>query len=103
MRLHEMTNEERAEAVDEREGPWAEGVATAEFARELNLRSYAHAERFVFGFQRAVQDVHAARGPHGPRLAAVAPRGPRMHMVADDPTSPTGVRITKTFAPKPRD
>lgn len=98
-----MTNEERAEAVDECEGPWAEGVATAEFARELNLRSYAHAERFVFGFQRAVQDVHAARRAHGP-----APRRSRTAWASHAhgrgrPHLAHGVRITKTFAPKPRD
>jgi hypothetical protein len=100
--LHKMTDEERASTVDKLEGPWAEGVATSEFARELNLRSYAAAERYIFGSQRTVQAVRAMRTSHAGRLAQLAPRGPRMHMVEDDESSASGLRITKTFAPKPR-
>jgi hypothetical protein len=74
-----------------------------EFVRELNLRSYANAERFIFGSQKKVQDMRAARRQHVPRLARVAPRGPRMHIVEDDNTSPTGLRITRTLKPEPRD
>jgi hypothetical protein len=102
-KLHAMTDEERAAAVDPHEGRWGEGIATPEFVQELNLRSYANAERFIFGSQKAVQDIHAARTRHGVRLGQVTPRGPRLHMVEDDDRSPTGLRITRTFKPEPRD
>jgi hypothetical protein len=101
--LREMTNEARAEAVNDVEGTWSEGVATSEFVRELNLRTYANAERYIFGSQKAAQDVHAMRRSQRPRLAALAPRGPRLHMVEDDPSSPTGLRITRTFGPQRRE
>lgn len=100
---HAMTNDERAEAVNDIEGGWAEGEATTEFARELNLRSYACAERYVFGSQNTAQDVHAMRRSHRGRLAELAPRGPRLHMVEGDPSSQTGLRITRTFGPQPRE
>ena len=99
--FHQMTEEERTEAANDLEGEWAEGVPTSEFIRELNLRSYATSERFVFGSQQAVTDVYSLRQTQRLRLAQVAPRGPRMHIVEDDPGSPTGVRITQTFGRPP--
>jgi HAMP domain-containing protein len=101
--FHGMTHEERTEIADDREGGWAEGIPLPEFVEELNLRSYAAAERYIFGTQRAVTDVHRLRRTRATRLAQVAPRGPRMHIVADDPGSPTGLRIVRTFSPNPRE
>jgi Protein of unknown function (DUF4238) len=101
-RFREMTDEERIEVADEREGGWGEGQPTREFALDLNLRSYAAAERFIFGSQEAVTAVHRLRRTHAPRLATVVSRGPRVHMVEDDPSSPAGLRITKTFEPRSR-
>lgn len=98
--VHERDEAKRAERLERHEGRWGEGEATSEFVRELNLRSYAHASRYVFGSQKAVQDVHAMRTTRAPRLVQVAPRGPRLHMLEDDQDSPTGVRITQTFAPQ---
>jgi uncharacterized protein DUF4238 len=100
--LHEKDEEKRAELIEPPEGRWGEGVATSAFVQELNLRSYAHASRYIFGSQKMAQDVHAMRTTRGPRLAQVAPRGPRLRMLEDDEDSPAGVRISRTFAPKPR-
>jgi hypothetical protein len=99
-RFKELTNDARWDEVLDREGIWAEGVPTEAFALDLNLRTYAHADRFVFGSQKAVQVVRSARRSHGARLGAVAPRGPRMHLVEGDPRA--GLRIMRTFAPGPR-
>ena len=101
-RLHEMSDEDRVKAVKDREGGWAESEATSALGLELNLRSYANAERFIFGSQKAASDIQAARRSHARRLASLAPRGPHMHIVEDDPGSPSGLRIAKTFKPRPR-
>jgi hypothetical protein len=100
--LHEMTDEQRAEAVDEHEGEWIEAGPTRDFAEELNLRSYANAERYIFGSQAAVQRVRADAKANPPRLVELAPRGPRVHIVEDEEGKPGRLRITDTFAPKPR-
>lgn len=96
--LREMSEEERAAAFDALEGGWAEGVPTREFVEELNLRSYAHAQRFIFGSQKAACDTHAAAKRNATRRIAVSPVGGRIHMVEDDPAGGEGaVRITRTF------
>jgi hypothetical protein len=96
--LLKMTEDERAAAFGALEGGWAEGVPTREFVEELNLRSYAHAQRFVFGSQKAVCDTHAAAKRNATRLLAVSPVGGRIHMVEDDPERADGaVKITRTF------
>jgi Protein of unknown function (DUF4238) len=96
--LREMGEEERAAAFTSLEGEWAEGVPTREFVEELNLRSYAHAQRFIFGSQKAVCDTHAAAKRNATRRIAVSPVGGRVHMVEDDPERGEGaVKITRTF------
>jgi hypothetical protein len=50
-----------SEAANDLEGEWAEGQPTPESIRELNLRSYATGERFIFGSQQAVTQVHSLR------------------------------------------
>ncbi len=98
--LHAMTDEERAKAVDDREGGWAEATPTVEFARELNLRSYANAQRYIFGSQQAVQTVRAQSKANPALVAALRSRGPRLHIVEDDNTNTGALRITKTFGPE---
>lgn len=100
--FREMTDKERVDQIGDREGGWGQDTAIPSFALDLNLRTYAHADRFVFGHQRDLQEMRTARRRFGARLAEVAPRGPRLHLVEDDATSPTGLRIADTFAPKPR-
>jgi Protein of unknown function (DUF4238) len=102
--LQELSSDdERWGEVREREGRWGEIAATEEIALDLNLRSYAHADRFLFGSQRTLQDLRTARRSHGARLAEVAPRGGRMHILEEDPDSETGLlQITQTFAPQRR-
>jgi Protein of unknown function (DUF4238) len=95
--LSQMPAEDRLALLAEREGGWAEGVATAEFGRDLNLRTYATADRYIFGSQIAVQRVHALRRTHRPRLAELAPRGPRVHLVEDADEGSGNLQITKTF------
>jgi hypothetical protein len=95
-----MNDDERLEVVRDREGGWAGATPTSEFGRELNLRSYANAERFIFGSQQAVQNVRAQSKANAPRVATLTQTGePRLHIVEDD-DSTGGLRITQTFAPK---
>lgn len=98
--LYGMTDDERAEAVNDHEGPWAEATPTREFVQELNLRSYATAERYTFGSQEAVQTVRAQAKANAARVTLLTPRGPRLHIVEDDETKPGVLRITQTFGPK---
>ena len=75
--------------------------ANEEIVLDLNLRSYAHADRYLFGSQRALQDLRTARRSHRARLAEVTPRGGRMHILEEDPESEDGLlHITQTFAPQ---
>lgn len=99
----EMTDEERMQQIGELEGGWGQGTPTANFTLDLNLRSYAHGDRYVFGRQQDVQNLRTARRRYRVRLAEVTPRGPRFHIVEDDPSAATGLRIARTFAPKQRE
>jgi hypothetical protein len=102
--LHEVsTDDERWDEVREREGRWAEIPANEKIVLDLNLRSYAHADRYLFGSQRTLQDLRTARRSHRARLAEVTPRGGRMHILEEDPDSEDGLlQITQTFAPQRR-
>jgi hypothetical protein len=103
-RLRELsTDTERWDEVQDREGPWAEMTGAEEFVLDMNLRTYSHADRFMFGSQHSLQDLRAARRVHGVRLAEVAPRGGRVHILEADPDPSTGLlQITQTFAPQRR-
>lgn len=79
--LYQMSPDDRIAAVAEHEGGWGEGQPTAEFAQDLNLRSYAACDRYIFGSQKAVQDVRAMRTTYARRLIEVAPRPPRLHIL----------------------
>lgn len=96
--LMKMSEDERAEAFAALEGDWANGVPTREFVDELNLRSYAHAQRFIFGSQKAVCDTHAAAKRNATRRIAVSPVGGRIHLLEDDPERGDGAaKVVQTF------
>jgi hypothetical protein len=98
--LHEMKDAERADAVNDHEGGWAEAIPEREFAQELNLRSYATAERYLFGSQEAVQTVRSQAKANPVRVSTLVPQGPRLHIVEDDNTRPGALRITETLGPR---
>lgn len=100
--LRKANEEDRIAMVEDHEGTWSEGEPTEEFVRELNLRSYAQADKYVFGSQRAVTELHASRRRYRRRLAQVSTRSPSFHIVEDDPERPGGVRVTRTYRPRPR-
>jgi hypothetical protein len=101
--LAEASEEERSAAFGGYEGSWAEGIARDEFVRELNLRSYAHAQRYVYGSQGAVCGVHAAAKANRPHVLRVTPLPPRIHLVEDDPAEVGRLRVFRTFSPRPDD
>ncbi len=82
------------------EGRWGLGDARDELVWELNLRTYAHAQRYVYGEQKAVCDAHAFARRNRARLAAVRPGLPRVHILEDHPDKPGLMRAVKVFEPK---
>jgi hypothetical protein len=100
-KLPKLTDEERVELLSGHEGGWAEAVPHQAFAHELNLRTYAHAQRYVFGSQQAVCESHRHAKDNAPRLIALAPAPPRLHILEEDPDQPGLMRAWKVFEPAP--
>jgi uncharacterized protein DUF4238 len=61
----DRSEERRAKIMAGFEGGWAERTATDELVDELNLRTYTHAQRFIFGSQQAASRTqrHARKNP----------------------------------------
>jgi hypothetical protein len=98
--LPELVDEERAEVMAKLEGGWAETIAAQSVACELNLRTYAYAQRYVFGSQQAVCDAHRYAREHAARRIAVTPGPPRLHILEDNPERPGLMRASKVFEPR---
>jgi hypothetical protein len=100
-RLSSMTAEQRADAFSGLEGRWAVADGLDEFVYELNLRTYTHAQRFIYGTQEAVCDVHrfARRNPQ--RRLEVTPGPPRIHILEEDSARPGAMRASHVFEPRP--
>ena len=58
--VRKLNDDAILERVGPLEGRWAVREVDATMAIDLNLRGYCHAQRFVFGHQKAVTDTHAA-------------------------------------------
>ena len=97
----QMTEEERLAAIEPFEGRWAIMEAKDEYIDELNLRTYTHAQRFIYGTQAAVTATHtfARRNPR--RRIAVTPAPARLHFLEDHPTEPGVMQAVKVIDPQP--
>lgn len=97
--LPSMTLDEQADAFAPLEGTWGVLEATDGLVDELNLRTYAHAQRFIFGSQEAVSNArtYARRNPR--RRREVTPGSPRIHILEDDPRAPGLMRAAHIFEP----
>jgi hypothetical protein len=95
--LREMTPEEVADEVSGREGRSGEAIPTDEFFDQLNLLSYATAQRYVFGSQNAVCDVHSFAKKNRDNVAYLTPKPPEFHLVEDVPGSKETIRIKRTI------
>ena len=93
-----MTVDERAHHVDRNEGDVGEAIIDDSYAHELNLRTYAHAQRFVYGSQEAVCATHRAAKANLARAIVLAPKPPRLHILEDDPAEPGLMRAIQVFA-----
>jgi uncharacterized protein DUF4238 len=100
-RLPEMNEDERAGAFDPLEGGWAVADATDDFVGELNLRTYMHAQRFIFGTQETVCGTQAFARRNPRRRVELTPGPPRIHILEDDPARPGLMRATHVFEPRP--
>ena len=79
-------------------GPWTEVEATDEIVGELNLLSYAHAHRYVYGRHADVVDVLVAARRDGAKVSELRPRPPRLHILEADPDRPGLMVETHTIA-----
>jgi hypothetical protein len=93
-----MNELERAAHVAEHEGVVGEAIIYDAYVEELNLRTYAHAQRFVYGSQQAVCNTHRTAKANQSRLGVLAPAPPRLHILEDDPTKPGVMRAANVFA-----
>lgn len=101
-RLRKIDHEAWTEVLAERDVGWAEAEADLDTMREMNLRSYAHAQRYVFGSQRAVTSVRADARRFAARLAQLRPPPPQLHILEEDQQAPDDLlRITHTITPRP--
>lgn len=99
-KLPSMTLEERADALASQEGTWSVLEATDGLVDELNLRTYAHAQRFIFGSQEAVTASRSYARRNSRRRREVTPGPPRIHILEDDPGSPGVMRAAHVFEPR---
>ena len=81
----------------EREGTVAEAIVTDRVVSDLNLRTYAHAQRYVFGSQQAASDTRRAAKARPARVGAYSPPPPRLHLLEDDPDEPGVMRALRVF------
>ena len=93
------TEEERVMYVDGKEGGYSEADAADGFVKELNLRTYASAQRYVYGAQKAVCDTRSNAKANPRRLAELTPRPGALHVLEDDPYRPGVMRERKRFVP----
>jgi len=101
-RLRRVDDNTWMEVLEGRDVGWAEGEADVEIVRELNLRTYAHASRYIFGSQRAATMVRAEARRSGPRLGQLRPSPPQVHFLEEDASAPDVLRVTHTVTPTPR-
>ena len=78
------------------------GRAGQDDVNELNLRTYTHAQRYVFGSQEAVCCTHRFARQNPVRTIAVTPAPPRIHILEGDPDRPGTMRAIKIVEPEPR-
>ena len=97
--LPRMDDDARAAAMDPLEGRWAVSEAREEHVAEMNLRTYAHAQTYIYGDQTSVCGTRAFARRNGARLAAVRPGPPRIHILEDHPDKPGLMRAVKVFEP----
>jgi hypothetical protein len=100
--LHDLSEEEQAQMMGPLEGSWAEDRATPDFVDELNLRTYTHAQRYIYGSQQAVCDAHRYARANPARRIQLAPAPTRVHILEDDPDQPGMMKAWKVFEPKPQ-
>ena len=100
--LPQLSDEKQAEAIGPLEGGWAESHATEDDVNELNLRTYTHAQRYVFGSQEAVCRTHRFAHRNPVRRIAVTPAPPRIHILEADPDRPGIMRAVKVVEPETR-
>jgi hypothetical protein len=74
--LRQLSDEDFAAVMGTIEGGWGEVAADNARVSELNLRSYAHAQRFVYGTQQTVCAVHTAARARPADVIRLAHRPP---------------------------
>lgn len=96
-RMAQMSDAESSALVAGLEGTVAEAIVTGRAVADLNLRTYAHAQRYVYGSQQAVSDTRRAAKAKPGRVGAYSPPPPRLHLLEDDPEEQGVMRAIRVF------
>jgi len=96
-KLARMSDAESAAVVAKLEGTVAEAIVVDRVVDDLNLRTYANAQRYVYGAQHAVTDTRRAAKSRPARVGAYSPPPPRLHVLEDDPDEPGVMRALRVF------
>jgi hypothetical protein len=92
-----VTDDVAARVVGELEGTVAEAMVTERVINDLNLRTYANAQRYVYGSQRAVTDTRRRAKARPSRVGTYAPAPSRLHILEDHPDEPGHMRAVRVF------
>jgi hypothetical protein len=100
--IRDMSDDEIIAAAQPLQGRWTDVEIDAAAAANLNLRTYCHAQRFIYGSQGSVTAVRAFARAHPVERRTLTPQPPRLHIVEDDPATPGVMRPWRIIEPQPR-
>ena len=95
--LRDGTPREVIPLIAAHEGGWSEQALNVRDVRDLNLLSYSHAHRAIYGSQRAVTESHRDARRRQVELAALRPRPAQLHILEEHPTNPDLLIETETI------
>jgi hypothetical protein len=95
--LRDGTPHEVLPLIAAHEGGWSEETLNERDVRDLNLLSYSHAHRAIYGSQQAVTESHRDARGRQVELAALRPRPAQLHILEEHPTNPDLLIETETI------
>jgi hypothetical protein len=99
-RIRDMSDDEIVAAAQPLQGRWTDVEIGAAAAANLNLRTYCHAQRFIYGSQTSVTETRLYARAHPVERRALTPQPPRLHIIEDDPARPGLMRPWRIIEPR---
>lgn len=96
-KMARMSEPERSALVAQHEGTVSEAIVIDRVVGGLNLRTYAHAQRYVYGSQENVTRTRRAAKNNPARVGTYSPPPPRLHLLEDDPDEEGAMRAIRVF------